>query len=874
LEFHPYINEANQPQIQRAKREASLRFLIFLAWLSIMANPCLSRTSTDWIEYLFPIPGSNYLPRETVIILRFKSINPSQIKNLDRCIEVFGEKSGRLNGGIIVSSDKRTLIFEPDLLFSAGETVSLRIHPRITGYRKNDLDTTVQFTVSRNTHVGTDSQKLMKGIGSGPAVPPSPMRTSDGDPAVINGVSIPSDFPRIDISVQDKTGDGYIFFSTTWDSPYQFEMIIDNTGAPIWYQKSEDVQQDLKVQPDGRLTMLLHGSDAFSRKFIALDQSYTVVDTFYVPEGYWVDEHELQVLPNGHYLLIGACDQPMDLSQMVPGGNPDGMIIVNAVIEMDAHDHPVFIWRSIDHFDVNDAPYQDVSGYGGVVDYVHMNAIELDQDGQLLISSRHLSEITKINRQTGEIIWRLGGENDDFTWINDEHGISYQHDIRVLDNGHYTVFDNGNFHDPPFSRALEFSVDTLNWTVTKIWEYPETHDIFSWSRGNVQRLPNGNTVICWANNPLPILTEVRPDGSKVFELDFVEPFCSYRSFRFPWQGKAAVPYLLTEPRSDGVMLIFNKFGDAGVAKYNVYGGPDPGQKQVIKSTTEPFVHLTELDNQSMYFFQVTATNQDGKESGFSNEASVFVNVVAAGENMVMNGDFSQGIQDWVRDPPEGGNTELKINEQGELHAEIQNGSAEESHCRIFQPNLALIQGTTYRFEFDAYTSNPRILGADILKNGPGGSINFSQIGAVWLTKRKNHYSYDFISRYSVFDAGVHFFIEQSEYDVFIDNVSLSTIETDVVKSREPQPVQVYMVSHYPNPFNQKTVIRYRLSASSFVEVRVSDVLGRETAVLVNQNQSQGDHRIVWDARSESSGVYICQIKAGTQCVTLRLILLK
>ncbi|GIT32243.1 MAG: hypothetical protein Ct9H300mP2_3220 [Candidatus Neomarinimicrobiota bacterium] len=44
-----------------------------------------------------------------------------------------------------------------------------------------------------------------------------------------------------------------------------------------------------------------------------------------------------------------------------------------------------------------------------VIDYVHANAIELDNDGNILLSCRHMDEITKINHQTGEIIWRLGG---------------------------------------------------------------------------------------------------------------------------------------------------------------------------------------------------------------------------------------------------------------------------------------------------------------------------------------------------------------------------------------------------------------------------------------------------------------------------------
>ena len=49
-----------------------------------------------------------------------------------------------------------------------------------------------------------------------------------------------------------------------------------------------------------------------------------------------------------------------------------------------------------------------------IIDYCHTNAIEQDNDGNILISSRNMDEITKINRITGQIIWRLGGKNNQF----------------------------------------------------------------------------------------------------------------------------------------------------------------------------------------------------------------------------------------------------------------------------------------------------------------------------------------------------------------------------------------------------------------------------------------------------------------------------
>ena len=81
------------------------------------------------------------------------------------------------------------------------------------------------------------------------------------------------------------------------------------------------------------------------------------------------------------------------------------------------------------------------------IDYAHINSIHVDSDTTLVISSRHLDEITKINRISGEIIWRFGGLNNQFLFINDTatHGslltpFCHQHDARILENGNLTFF--------------------------------------------------------------------------------------------------------------------------------------------------------------------------------------------------------------------------------------------------------------------------------------------------------------------------------------------------------------------------------------------------------------------------------------------------
>lgn len=84
---------------------------------------------------------------------------------------------------------------------------------------------------------------------------------------------------------------------------------------------------------------------------------------------------------------------------------------------------PVFSWSTFDHLAVDDAA-PDISITGTSVNPWHGNAIELDTDGHLLVSFRNMDEVTKIHRQTGEVLWRLGGKRNQFTFIGDPLEIS------------------------------------------------------------------------------------------------------------------------------------------------------------------------------------------------------------------------------------------------------------------------------------------------------------------------------------------------------------------------------------------------------------------------------------------------------------------
>ena len=188
------------------------------------------------------------------------------------------------------------------------------------------------------------------------------------------------------------------------------------------------------------------------------------------------------------------------------------------------------------------------------------------------------------------------------------------------------LFDNGNLHTPPVSRAVEYAVDPVAKTATLVWQFRDTPDKYAYYMGNVQRLTNGNTHINWVLAAYPKACEVDSNGVKQLELNLTPGSDLYRSWRAPWDGVVPVPYLIVEPYPDNVTLIFNKFGDTNVDFYRIYGGTSPQPTTLLATTPSTLAHLSNLQNNQQYYFRVTAVAKDGTESGYSNEENVMVNL--------------------------------------------------------------------------------------------------------------------------------------------------------------------------------------------------------------------------------------------------------
>jgi len=423
---------------------------------------------------------------------------------------------------------------------------------------------------------------------------------------------LPADFPGISVTTYDPcaVADGYVFLAIATETPGigTYLMILENDGSPYWFRKVDTHEiYDFKVLPNG----FLHYAPFIEVHSFAgggdvtheiLDPDYNYRETIQAGNGYIAESHDFQMLPNGHVLLFGYYLMQVDMSEVVPGGYPNAVVAGTAIQELDAERNVVFQWRNWDHTTLEEyfrTLQNDPKAKNPVINAFHLNSIDLDTDGHILISTpqggANLSAtsgwIEKINRQTGETMWHLGGTDNQFTFVGVSNAEGLQsfsgHGFNRLPNGNVLIYDNGSADKTRTSRVYEFELDETNKVATYVWSYTPPAVTSGNQRGNAQRLPNGNTFIGWGGLlQIPAATEVTPAGQIVFDLKFDDPRVgSYRAFRSIWPPVQTNTVKLTELATGNTYIFADDDVNTGVTLEVLSGG---GGYNEVTVTREPY----------------------------------------------------------------------------------------------------------------------------------------------------------------------------------------------------------------------------------------------------------------------------------------------
>ncbi len=383
--------------------------------------------------------------------------------------------------------------------------------------------------------------------------------------------------PRVSVlRPASKTGSGFLFLAPASGPGQRGALILDDAGEVVWFRPSSpDTTMDFRAgfYKGGPVLTWWEGRH---QKGVGLRGAYVIVDTSYREIARFrsrdqlrPDFHEFLLTPDGTALAVSYDPVAADLSAV--GGSGQGPVYEGVVRELAIPSGRVlFEWRSLKHVGVEET-YQ--TGGRGPFDYFHVNSVGFDSDGHLLVSARNTWAVYKVDRRTGDVIWRLGGKRSDFA-MGRGTAFAFQHDVRSHDHGRViSLFDNGPHpQEKPRSRAVVIALDTERKQATLQHQIVHAPPLFARVTGNTQLLPNGNTLVCWGSTGY--FTEYGPGGSVLLDARLPTHGQNYRVFRFPWTGRPTDKPRLASHRARGKprMLYASWNGATEVAYWQLRAG--------------------------------------------------------------------------------------------------------------------------------------------------------------------------------------------------------------------------------------------------------------------------------------------------------------
>jgi len=317
-----------------------------------------------------------------------------------------------------------------------------------------------------------------------------------------------------------------------------YAIVFDDRGVPVWWQGSTPGPIDAKFIAESgeptRITWWGQFSGADGYQIRELDG--TVVRTVSAVAGS-TDIHELQPEPNGDYLVTSY--QPrehVDLTAFGGSGGPDDTVIDGEVQEINAAGEAVWTWNSATHIGLEETGrWWPTALNGAQRDIVHMNAVEPVGDDAIMISMRHTDAIYKIDKASGNVVWKLGGTwtPKSLTVLNDPEGaypLGGQHDVRLQPDGTITIHDN-NTNQPNPPRVVRYEINEGAKTATLVEQVTDPEAPGSFCCGSSRRSADGSWLMSWGGRSL--VTEFNAAKERTFRLGFGGVAFSYRAVAAP-----------------------------------------------------------------------------------------------------------------------------------------------------------------------------------------------------------------------------------------------------------------------------------------------------------------------------------------------------
>ena len=529
-------------------------------------------------------------------------------------IRVIGSASGRHSGVLRSYSSTTGASFVVRSVFTPGEHVSVTARARIGRHTR---------TISTTFSVAQPASIPLAEFTAGPGKA-SDIQSFRSEPALHPPVV------TIHQPATSASAPGYLF-ATPFIGPGQFgPMIFDDSGNVVWFRPlpaGEDAA-DLRTQSyRGKTDLTWWQGKTYTFGYgagvdVIANSNYRTVAVVKAGNGLQADEHEFLLTPRGSAFVLAY--SPVMTNLTSAGGSTSGIALDGVIQEIDPHTGLVmWEWHSLGHVDVSES-YSKIPGLAtNPFDYFHINSLDVDAHGNILISARNTWTLYEINAHNGAVTWRLGGKKTTFT-LGAGVPFAWQHNAQFLENGTIGVFDDeGAPTVKAPSRGEIIKLNTSAKTATLVSQFIRSPTpLITNSQGNLQQLPGGHWMVGWGG--LPNFTEFNAKGETIFDAQLpvgtpAGPGApagefSYRVYREVWSGQptAYVPAIAAKTSGGATAVYASWNGATDVASWQLLAGADAGHLTPTGATTPRTGFETTIPAPAAAYYEVRALSASGK----------------------------------------------------------------------------------------------------------------------------------------------------------------------------------------------------------------------------------------------------------------------
>jgi Arylsulfotransferase (ASST) len=498
-------------------------------------------------------------------------------------VTVKGSHSGIHTGRLLAYSQGDGESFVPSRPFLPGELVS--VHAELTSAGQT-IPFAWSFTVAVPDDPGAAIVTESTSTSSTPAPAPVDYQSFISRPELRP--------PDVTVSSEEHMATGDLFLAPYSGVGQYGPMILNEHGGLVWFKALSPAgtrAADFRVQSyEGKPVLTwwqdpLIASGSRTAGEVIANRAYQTIDVVRAGNGYQPDLHEFLITPQDTALI--TVYDAIDCNLRAIGGSSSGAVADTLLQEIDLKTGLVmYEWHSLDHVPLSSsyaspAPTSRAEPF----DYFHINSVDPEQNGDLLVDSRNTWAAYDVNPKSGRVNWELGGKRSSFA-LGAGANTAWQHDARQQPNGAITFFDNGAFPQVhKQSRAIELTLNTSNMTAKLTRSYEHENPLVAGSQGNVQALENGDWMVGWGQ--AGYLSEVNPAGQVLFNAHLPPSWESYRTFAQSWNGQPPQPPAVavapssSAPGATGVYASWN--GATEVVSWRVLGGASPSALAPVAS---------------------------------------------------------------------------------------------------------------------------------------------------------------------------------------------------------------------------------------------------------------------------------------------------